>query len=66
MSIGPYVLVKLLGEGGMGQVWLTEQPAPVKRLVALKLIKGGLYDMAKDTDLKSMHGDASMPWLSTR
>jgi serine/threonine protein kinase len=46
MSIGLYVLVKTLGEGGMGQVWLAEQTAPVKRHVALKLIKGGLYDSA--------------------
>jgi len=30
----------------MGQVWLAEQTAPVKRQVALKLIKGGLYDSA--------------------
>jgi serine/threonine protein kinase len=43
MSIGPYALIRILGEGGMGQVWLAEQTAPVKRQVALKLIKGGLY-----------------------
>jgi serine/threonine protein kinase len=43
MSIGPYMLIRILGEGGMGQVWLAEQTAPVKRQVALKLIKGGLY-----------------------
>ena len=43
-SIGPYFLTRLLGEGGMGQVWLAEQIAPVKRRVALKLIKGGMYD----------------------
>jgi serine/threonine protein kinase len=42
--IGPYRLVKLLGEGGMGQVWLAEQRVPVRRKVALKLIKGGRYD----------------------
>ena len=42
--IGPYNLLRQLGEGGMGQVWLAEQTSPVKRLVALKLIKGGKYD----------------------
>jgi eukaryotic-like serine/threonine-protein kinase len=46
MSVGSYALVRILGEGGMGQVWLAEQTAPVKRPVALKLIKGGLYDSA--------------------
>jgi serine/threonine protein kinase len=46
MSIGPYILIKKLGEGGMGQVWLAEQTVPVKRQVALKLIKGGMYDSA--------------------
>jgi serine/threonine protein kinase/Flp pilus assembly protein TadD len=44
--IGLYQLVKKLGEGGMGQVWLAEQSTPVTRRVALKLIKGGLYDSA--------------------
>ena len=43
-SIGPYRLIRLLGEGGMGQVWLAEQSAPVKRQIALKIIKGGRYD----------------------
>jgi serine/threonine protein kinase len=43
-SIGPYQLIRKLGEGGMGQVWLGEQTAPIKRRVALKLIKVGLYD----------------------
>jgi non-specific serine/threonine protein kinase/serine/threonine-protein kinase len=43
-SLGPYHLIQKLGEGGMGQVWLAEQTVPVRRMVALKLIKGGMYD----------------------
>jgi eukaryotic-like serine/threonine-protein kinase len=42
--MGPYRLIQKLGEGGMGQVWLAEQTAPVRRQVALKLIKVGMYD----------------------
>ena len=43
-SIGPYQLIRKLGEGGMGQVWLAEQTAPVRRQVALKLIRAGMFD----------------------
>jgi eukaryotic-like serine/threonine-protein kinase len=39
-----FQLVRKLGEGGMGQVWLAEQTSPVRRPVALKLIKAGMYD----------------------
>ncbi len=40
--IGPYHLVELIGQGGMGEVWLAEQKQPVRRCVALKLIKAGM------------------------
>jgi eukaryotic-like serine/threonine-protein kinase len=43
-TLGPYKLLSKLGEGGMGQVWLAEQTSPVRRQVAVKLIKGGWYD----------------------
>jgi eukaryotic-like serine/threonine-protein kinase len=39
-----FQLIEKLGEGGMGQVWLARQIAPVRRQVALKLIKAGMYD----------------------
>jgi tetratricopeptide (TPR) repeat protein/serine/threonine protein kinase len=40
--IGPYKLLQEIGEGGMGTVFLAQQTAPVKRLVALKVIKPGM------------------------
>jgi eukaryotic-like serine/threonine-protein kinase len=39
---GRYTLVDLIGEGGMGSVYLASQTEPVKRQVALKLIKTGM------------------------
>ena len=40
--IGPYRILQKIGEGGMGDVYLAEQTAPVRRRVALKTIKHGM------------------------
>jgi serine/threonine protein kinase len=40
--IGPYKLMELIGEGGMGLVFVAEQRTPVRRKVALKIIKPGM------------------------
>ena len=40
--IGPYKLLEQLGEGGMGIVYVAEQTEPVRRTVALKIIKPGM------------------------
>ena len=40
--IGRYHLLQKIGEGGMGQVWLAEQREPVRRRVAVKLVKAGM------------------------
>src|SRR5438093_276483 len=39
---GRYKLLEAIGEGGMGAVWVAEQTQPVRRKVALKLIKAGM------------------------
>src|SRR5262245_45178328 len=44
--IDRYKLLEALGEGGMGSVWMAQQQEPVKRLVALKLIKAGMDSKA--------------------
>ena len=41
-QIGPYKLLQQLGEGGMGTVYMAEQTQPVRRKVALKVIKAGM------------------------
>jgi serine/threonine protein kinase/tetratricopeptide (TPR) repeat protein len=45
IEIGPYRLLQRIGEGGMGEVWLADQQRPVRRRVAVKVIKAGM-----DTD----------------
>src|SRR5262245_50247329 len=40
--IGNYKLLQPIGEGGMGSVWMAQQTDPVKRTVALKVVKPGM------------------------
>src|SRR5262249_21551652 len=40
--IGPFKLLQQIGEGGMGTVYMAEQQEPVRRMVALKIIKPGM------------------------
>ena len=41
-TIGPYTLLEVLGDGGFGRVWRAAQSEPIRREVALKLVKPGL------------------------
>jgi serine/threonine protein kinase len=41
-TVGPYKLIQEIGEGGMGTVYLAQQSEPVRRLVAVKLVKPGM------------------------
>jgi serine/threonine protein kinase/tetratricopeptide (TPR) repeat protein len=43
---GKYKLIEEVGEGGMGTVWMAQQTEPVKRFVAVKLIKAGMDSKA--------------------
>jgi eukaryotic-like serine/threonine-protein kinase len=43
---GRYKLIEEIGEGGMGSVWMAQQMEPVKRAVAVKLIKAGMDSQA--------------------
>jgi len=40
--IGPYKLLQLIGEGGFGSVYMADQESPIRRRVALKIIKLGM------------------------
>src|SRR5215471_4751425 len=40
--VGAYHLLQKIGEGGMGEVWLAEQKEPVRRRVAIKLVRAGM------------------------
>src|SRR5262245_10894097 len=41
-QIGPYKLSEQIGEGGMGTVWMAQRSEPMRRLVAVKVIKPGM------------------------
>ena len=41
-KIGPYRILQLLGEGGFGSVYMAEQSEPIRRRVALKVVKLGM------------------------
>ncbi len=43
--IGPYHLLQQIGEGGMGTVFMAEQTKPLRRMVALKIIRAGMDSM---------------------
>ena len=48
-KIGNYELRELIGEGGMGEVYLAEQTYPIRRQVAIKIVKRGM-DTAEFTE----------------
>src|SRR4051812_40430393 len=43
---GRYALQERIGEGGMGEVWVARQTEPVRRVVAVKVIKAGMDSRA--------------------
>ncbi|CAN5632745.1 hypothetical protein BH09PLA1_BH09PLA1_06390 [soil metagenome] len=45
-QVGPYKMLQVIGEGGFGTVWIADQTSPVKRRVALKIIKLGMDSRA--------------------
>src|SRR5947209_2563275 len=44
--VGPYKLLQEIGEGGMGTVYMAEQEEPIRRIVAIKIIRDGMDSKA--------------------
>src|SRR5919109_1837414 len=45
-QIGNYKMLEVIGEGGFGTVWVADQVSPIRRRVALKIIKPGMDSKA--------------------
>ena len=58
--IGPYKLLEQIGEGGFGVVFMAEQQQPIRRKVALKVVKPGM-DTRQVVAASRPNGK---PWLS--
>jgi hypothetical protein len=58
--LGPYKLLREIGQGGMGVVYMAEQEQPVRRKVALKIIKPGMDTRQVVARLRSN----DRPWRS--
>jgi hypothetical protein len=60
--IGPYQLLQIVGEGGMGQVWRAKQTRPVQRTVALKLIRW-VWTRTKSYGASNRNGSTLLRWI---
>ena len=50
--VGPYKLLEPIGEGGFGVVFMAEQHQPIRRMVALKIVKPGMDTRQVDRSLR--------------
>ena len=57
--IGRYKLLQEIGEGGFGTVWMAEQEEPVRRRVALKILKPGMDTKTGDRSLRGRASSSS-------
>jgi eukaryotic-like serine/threonine-protein kinase len=65
--IGPYTLLERIGEGGFGIVYIADQDAPVRRQVALKIVRPGMDTRQVLARFKyGPHGQSRRPALRRR